>query len=286
MFHQGRSFMHLTDLISRSSPPIPWAEGDNIPWNEPGFSRRMLQEHLSQTHDAASRRYEIIDRQVEWIHSTLLFGQPASILDLGCGPGFYTERLARLGHTCYGIDYSPASIEYAIQTASLENTNCTYICRDIRQAEYPRRLSMVMLIYGEFNVFRPADAAQILAKVWQALEPGGVLLLEPHPFRVVQSLGEESPSWYSSVGGLFSEHAHIVLQENFWDADAHAATNRYYIIDAATGQVTRYAQSMQAYSDEEYRSHLASHGFGQVHLLPGLLGKDSPKNLIAVVARK
>ena len=27
--------------------PEPWDEGDNIPWNEPGFSRRMLREHLT-----------------------------------------------------------------------------------------------------------------------------------------------------------------------------------------------------------------------------------------------
>jgi SAM-dependent methyltransferase len=278
--------LNITDLINRNSPPIPWAEGDNIPWNEPGFSRRMLKEHLSQAHDAASRRFETIDRQVEWIHTMLLAQQPTTILDLGCGPGFYTERLSHLGHTCHGIDYSPASIEYAIQTASLDKANCTYICQDIRQAVYPRGFGLVMLIYGEFNVFRPADAAQILAKAWQALEPGGVLLLESHPFQVVQGLGEKPPSWYSSRGGLFSDVAHIVLRENFWEADAHVATNRYYIVDADTGQVTRYAQSMQAYADDEYRGLLSSQGFGQIQLLPGLLGQDSPKDFIAVLGRK
>ncbi len=66
----------------------------------------------------------------------------------------------------------------------------------------------------------------------------------------------------------------------------HASTIRYYIIDADSGQVTFHAQSMQAYTDDEYRSLLASHGFKQVQLLPGLLGQDSPKDLLAVVARK
>lgn len=36
-------------------------------------------------------------------------GNPTRILDLGCGPGLYTSRLARLGHCCVGIDFS----EYA-----------------------------------------------------------------------------------------------------------------------------------------------------------------------------
>ena len=134
--------MNLTDFISRSTSPLPWVEGDNIPWNEPGFSQRMLQEHLSQAHDAASRRFNVIDRQVEWIQASILTNQPSDILDLGCGPGFYAERLARLGHTIHGIDYSPASIQYATQTAQRDCLACTYACQDIRQAGFPRGMGI------------------------------------------------------------------------------------------------------------------------------------------------
>ena len=34
--------MIISDLVNRSMPPGPWEEGDNIPWNDPQFSRRML----------------------------------------------------------------------------------------------------------------------------------------------------------------------------------------------------------------------------------------------------
>jgi SAM-dependent methyltransferase len=278
--------MHLADLVQRSRPPIPWAEGDNIPWNEPEFSRRMLKEHLSQAHDAASRRFETIDRHVAWIHNTLFNCQPTTILDLGCGPGLYSERLARLGHTCHGIDYSPASIEYANATARHERLSCTYVCQDIRQAGFPQDVGLVMLIYGEFNVFRPTDAKIILDKAWQALHPGGLLLLEPHPFELIQQLGEKPASWYSSPGGLFSERAHVVLQENFWDAGLKAMTIRYFVIDAQSGQVTQYAQGMQAYQDEEYRSLLSACGFGEIKFYPGLSGDASQSDLIAITARK
>ena len=94
-------------------PPEPWVEGDHLPWDDPGFSERMLQAHLSQRHDVASRRFETIDRHIAWIHDSLLQGRTSRILDLGCGPGFYLQRLAGLGHACVGIDFSPASIAYA-----------------------------------------------------------------------------------------------------------------------------------------------------------------------------
>ena len=87
----------------------------------------MLKEHLSQEHDAASRRAAIIDGQVAWIHDHLLQGNPTRILDLCCGPGLYANRLARLGHRCVGIDFSPASIAYARERSEAGGLSCTYI---------------------------------------------------------------------------------------------------------------------------------------------------------------
>ena len=216
----------------------------------------------------------------------MLANQPTSILDLGCGPGFYTERLTRLGHTCQGIDYSPASIEYAISTARRDKLACTYVCQDIRQADFPSAIGLVMLIYGEFNVFRLTDAKMLLDKAWQALKPSGTLLLEPHSYNLVVKMGNKHPSWYTSPGGLFSELPHLVLKEYFWDAGLHAATIRYYIMDTQSRQVPRYAQSFQAYKDDEYRSLLTEHGFVDIQTLPGLMGGNSQENLIAIVARK
>lgn len=96
----------LTEVVERSLPATPWTESDNIPWNEPAFSRRMLDVHLDQAHDLASRRFEVVDRHLAWIHQALLGERPTRILDLTCGPGLYTSRLARLGHRCVGVDSS------------------------------------------------------------------------------------------------------------------------------------------------------------------------------------
>lgn len=103
------------ELIHRQRDDTKWRK---IPWHDADFSRRMLREHLSQDHDAASRRYPQIDRAVAWIHEIVLGGRPSSILDLACGPGFYTHRFTGLGHTCIGIDFGPASIEYAVNASS------------------------------------------------------------------------------------------------------------------------------------------------------------------------
>lgn len=280
--------MNLLDVVRRRPVPEPWAEGEKVPWHDPDFSRRMLWAHLSQEHDAASRRFETIDAHVAWIHHAVLAEEPARILDLGCGPGLYTSRLARLGHTCVGVDFSPASIAYARERADAEGLACTYVQEDIRAAEYGAGYGLVMFIYGEFNVFRPADARAILEKAHAALAPGGLILLEPHTFDAVCRLGEYPSYWRSAESGLFSDESHICLTESFWDAARSVTTERYFIIDALTSEVTRHATSKQAYTNEEYASLLAECGFGGVAFHASLGGgtDEAQSDFMVVVARK
>lgn len=280
--------MNLLEVVRRSPVPEPWAEGEKIPWDEPEFSRRMLEEHLSQDHDAASRRLEVIDRQVAWIHEQVLAARPARILDLGCGPGLYTQRLASLGHTCVGIDFAPAAIVYARAQAEEGGLPCRYQLEDVRQANYGCGYGLVMFLFGEINVFRPADAAAILRRAKAALAPEGILLLEPHTYGTVQRLGQAPARWYSSGGGLFSARPHLCLQESFWDPDREVTTERYYVVDAETGAVTRHASSTQAYSREVFLALLQECGFANAWDYPSLTGKaeEAQSGLFALLARK
>ena len=280
--------MQLVGLISRSPRPAPWAEGEKIPWNDPGFSARMLREHLSQEHDAASRRFALIDRQVEWLYQSILGAGPVPVLDLGCGPGLYTTRLARRNCHCTGIDFSPASIAYAREQAREEKLDCQYLEGDLRTADFGHGFGLVMFVFGELNVFRPQEARLILQKACAALLPGGRLALEPHTFEAVRALGEGPPSWYSSPGGLFSQVPHLCLQENSWDEPSCSATQRYYIVDARTAAVTRFAATLQAYTHDQYRTLLQDCGFREVEFHPSLEGKEIPDTpgLLAITATK
>jgi len=280
--------VQIIDIVKRVTQPAPWSEGDKIPWNEPEFSERMLCEHLSQDHDLASRRFETVDGHVKWIHDRVLNQKPARILDLGCGPGLYANRLARLGHSCVGIDYAPASIRHAGEQAAREQLSCEYVREDIREADYGAGFDLVMFLYGELNVFRPSDAVTILKKAHAALSPGGTLLIEPHRFVAVEQIGTQSPSWHTAEAGLFSEKPHLWLQEDSWNQTAGTATTRWFIIDAATGQVQRLAQTMQAYTDEAYRRMLAEAGFDGVEFLPsfGDFGGSFEDNLMVIVAQR
>lgn len=276
--------MNLPDITHRDMNPQPWAESDKIPWNDPDFSRRMLKEHLSQKHDAASRRTPIIKKHVDWIHNQVLGGKPSRILDLGCGPGLYTSHLAALGHATVGIDISPASIEYAVKQAP---ENCAYTLGDIRTTDFGPGCDLVMLIFGEFNIFKPDDAKLILQKACAALNPGGQLLLEVSTYDSVYETGSQPATWYSAEDEFFADEPHLCLMESFWDDEQSVATERYYIVDVASGGVTCCVASTQAYEDAELAEMLEQVGFQTSRFYPSLTGKpDELSEMMVLVSHK
>jgi hypothetical protein len=120
------------------------------------------------------------------------------------------------------------------------------------------------------------------------LKPGGRILLEPHTFESLEREGGGSTSWSASTSGLFSPDPHCWLEEHFWHADTQAATTRHFILDAKTGEVTRYASTSQAYTDAGYDELLLEAGFSSIRRFDSLSGsaEDRHEALVVIVATK
>ncbi|MEZ5357466.1 MAG: methyltransferase domain-containing protein [Candidatus Zixiibacteriota bacterium] len=266
--------MNLIDICKPDfAANISASTSRKIPWDDPEFSRRMLAEHLSQAHDLASRRQETIDQHIDWLQSNVLSNGPARILDLGCGPGFYAERLADLGHTIRGIDFSPASIAYAKENSRHKNS-CEYIHADIRAAEFGENFDAAFLIYGEFNVFSPDEAKALLQKMYHALIPGGRIVIEGTVFNAISGLGVAGPSWLAAQSGLFSDTPHIVLMTNSWNDELKYAEQQFTVIDAETAEAESFRSVTQAYTTDDFLEMLSAAGFSDCSILPAW-GKDT-----------
>ena len=278
----------LLDVVNRVQSPAPWAEGENIPWDEPSFSERMLREHLNQAHDLASRRLEKIEKHVAWIHRVVLGGEPTKILDLACGPGLYTNHLAKLGHECVGVDFSPASVAYAAEVARKESLNSTFLEEDLRLVRPGEDFGLVMMLWGQINVFRRSDAVRVLAGASEVLASGGQLLLEPQTDTQIKTAAQASPSWHTSEAGLFSDRPHLVLQESFWDEAEQTSTIRFYVVDSESGTVTRHALSNSVYQAGELELMLEDNGLNDIRPAPSLSGlaDDRDEGTHVLLARK
>ena len=263
-------------LINRNTNDT--REWQKIPWDEPEFSRRMLAEHLNQDHNRASRPLSTIDEHVEWIHHKILDQQPANILDLGCGPGFYSKRFRDLGHRCQGIDFSPASIAYAKE----HDLDGNYVLGDIRELDYGDGYDSACLISGELNAFAPKEARAIIKKAYAALKPSGKLLLEVHPYDTIYNIGQTARSWHTAPYGLFGDEPYICLIEHTMVIDC--AVSHYYVFSENQETITHYTTMHQGYTDDEYRHMLVE--FNQVTFYPSLTGKAERGDLYVIVAEK
>lgn len=269
-------------LAHKPDESAVWDGAYKIPWDDPDFSRRMLNEHLSQDHDLASRKRATIVTQVKWIHDNICKSKTGHLLDIGCGPGLYIEQFVSLGYDCHGIDFSPASIDYATEHYGKK---AHFIKGDIRNTDFGNGYDIALMLYGELNVFSPDDCRLILQKAHAALNPGGQLLLEVHTFEAVKNIGMAPASWYKSgpgLQGLFSDKPHICLIENHWLESPKISLQFFYILDD-DGGLSTFRSTTKAWNDDEYMLLLTEAGFSDIEFITGWPSNNSSLQLISAI---
>ena len=93
-----------------------------------------------------------------------------------------------------------------------------------------------------------------------------------HSFEAVRSRGEAKASWTAPASGVFSDRPHLRLEESFWLEQSAHAVGRHWVVDAATGETTKYGWTMRAYTDAEYEALLAEAGLKLVARYENLTG--------------
>lgn len=275
----------LRRVYERPQPPVPWQHGANLPWDEPSFSRRMLAQHLDQSHGAASRRHLEIMGQIAVMSRWLALAPSQRLFDVTCGPGLYAAEFARRGLAVTGIDFSPASIAYARQHCA--GLNCEFFEGDVRKMEFAGRdFDAAIYLYGQFTVLTPAESAAVLRRIFAALRPGGRLLLEVLDENRFDK--KEGTWWYTDRGGLWGDFPYLHLGERHWDPEQQAAIERFYIVDLDSGEMQSYGLSDQAYTIGQMTAMLQTAGFGNVQTYPawgGLALKDAAEWVVYVAEK-
>jgi SAM-dependent methyltransferase len=214
----------FTDLQSYLKRPSLYEWTEEQFWNDPYIASQMLPFHLDPNTDAASRKPEVITCCAGWVASLLPDG--ASLLDIGCGPGLYTEQFAKRGLRVTGLDFSENSIVYARKN----DPKSEYILQDYFTMDFDSSFDMITLIYYDYGTFIPEERKELLRRISKALKPGGLFLFDV--YTPLRSKGKgDSSSWYVSMeGGFWSPMPHICLSAQNYYADT-AEGCRHVIIE-------------------------------------------------------
>ncbi len=265
----------LWRIYNRPDPPPLWADpengatGGNLPWDDPDFSARMLREHLDERHGAATRQAAERAAQLIWLWDKLALRPGSRVLDLTCGPGLYAVPLAGRGAHVTGVDFSPASIDYARRLAiEAEVTDrCAFVEADVRRYDpEPEAYDAALFLYGQLAVFPRGEAAGLLRRAAAALRPGGRLCVELlDPDHVDKT---DSSWWFTDDSGLWGERPFLHLGERRWNAAGRASVERYYILHLESGRADEITLCDQTYEVGEMAAAMRHAGFNRVVTYP------------------
>jgi len=251
----------------------PSASSTSMFWTDPHIAAILLKEHLNPDTDAASRRPEAIDATLSWLERTVLRG-PSRVLDLGCGPGLYAERLARRGHRVTGIDFSAGSVDHARASADKAGLGVDYRGGNYVTDEYGSGYDLVMIIYCDLGALSPEDRMAVLRKARSALNPGGAFVFD----FIGESLATTfSPGkgWSFEESGFWSPRPHLVLEERKHFPELKTVQRATLVAEPDTGRVERYMIRDSYFSDEDARRLASEAGFASCELHRGFLPKPN-----------
>ena len=260
----------LNELTQYLSKPEIYTPGTNSLWDDYHISEMMLTAHLEPDDDAASRKHEFIDRSAEWITTVAPPSEYKYLLDLGCGPGLYTQRFYDKGYNVTGIDFSARSIKYAEVEATLSKANILYHYKNYLSIEYTEQFDVITLIFCDYAALPFPDRKLLLKKLFKALKPGGKFILDvfTHKKRL-----PESREWqYYKSGGFFSDKPHMCLNSVYQYPDERAELRQHIVITDES--VECYNVWDHFYNKNELINEILPTGFSSYELYGDVAGAE------------
>jgi SAM-dependent methyltransferase len=199
----------LFDYLKIPSEPFE-TDGNNV-WSEPRMARFVLASHLDANLDGASRDSQFIDESVKFIEGVAPPSEYRKVIDLGCGPGLYAQRLAKKEYDVTGIDISENSIRYAKEQAQQADLNIAYRCENLFDFNEENKYDLGLLIYQIYCMFSPDQRRILLENVHRSLKRGGILIMDVLSEQRFNQFQEEQHWSFSRKDNLVSDDKFLLM---------------------------------------------------------------------------
>ena len=101
------------------------------------------------------------------------------VLDLGCGTGTMTERLAGYGYDMIGVDNSEEMLELAMEKKTESGYDILYLLQDMRGFELYGTVRAVVSVCDSVNyITEPDELEEVFRLVNNYLDPKGIFLFD------------------------------------------------------------------------------------------------------------
>lgn len=140
-------------------------------WWEEVFGEDFLRAVPRSTPDA-------IKREVNFIEESLGVAPGGVVLDLGCGAGYHAVELASRGYGVVGYDLSLFQLSLAQEVAQEAQQKINFLQGDMREMAFEDMFDGVYCWNTSFGYFEEDKNLAVAQRVFKALRPGGMFLLD------------------------------------------------------------------------------------------------------------
>lgn len=255
-------------------------------WNDEHISKQMLDYHLNENVDLASRNTGFIDGSVQWLISRFNIGDKTRIADFGCGPGLYTNRFVEKGAVVTGIDFSERSIQYAKTQAEKKGLDVEYVLKNYLDFTTDKQFDLITMIFCDFCPLNPAQRKIMLDKYYGLLCDGGMLFLDVVSLNSFDIRQETSSFEHLLMDGFWSADDYYGFLNTYKYEEEKVILDKYTIVEQnRTWEVFNW---LQYFSREAITKEFEDSGFRVMDYYSDVAGApytdDSPE--IALVAKK
>jgi SAM-dependent methyltransferase len=214
-------------------------------WTSPDISEMLLRFHLDGEVDVASRRTDFMEASVDWMVSAFDLEPGRRVIDLGCGPGLYTNRLARSGAAVTGVDFSARSIEHARAEAEQDGLAVEHLLGDYLTMELPSGFDLALMIMCDYCALSPSQRRRLLERVRAILAPGGTFLFDVYSLAAFETWQEQVAYGPGLMDGFWSAQPYYGFLNTFRYEAERVVLEKYTIVEA--GQTREYLNWFQHY---------------------------------------
>ncbi|MFS0780841.1 class I SAM-dependent DNA methyltransferase [Bacillus sp. 1P06AnD] len=182
-----------------------------------------------------------------------------AVLDVGCGTGEFSVRLAKEGFEVSGVDLSEDMLSIAREKAGEQKVTLNLYHQNMAQLETGETYDGIVIFCDSLNYLQfPEDVKSTFAAVYGHLKPGGVFMFDVHSVHKIEDV---------FINATFADAGEDVsyIWNSFSGEEAHSVEHEltFFVKDPTKDVYERFEEDhyQRTYPIDTYKQWLTDTGF-------------------------